>query len=85
MRFARWLEAQQNERRIARHLPQVDRPRWGSNTGSLTGVTNDVGFVMTAPGPVIVAIFCENPPNPHAGEQITGDIAQALINTSLGQ
>ncbi len=74
------LEAQQNERRIARHLPETDRPRWGSKTGSLAGVTNDVGYVVTAQGPVIMAIFCETPPSPHDGEQIIGDIAQALLS-----
>ena len=73
------LEAQQNERRIARHLPRTDRPRWGSKTGSLPGVTNDVGYVVSDQGPVIMAIFCENQPNPHDGEQIVGEIANALL------
>lgn len=73
------LEAQQNERRIARHLPAVDRPRWGSKTGSLSGVTNDVGFVMTAAGPVVMAIFTERLADPHEGERVIGDIARALL------
>jgi len=73
------LEAQQNERRIARHLPQANRPRWGSKTGSLPGVTNDVGYVITEQGPVIMAIFCEDQPDPHDGEQIVGEIAHALL------
>lgn len=73
------LEAQQNERRIARHLPRTDRPRWGSKTGSLPRVTNDVGYVMTGRGPVIMAIFCEDMADPHEGERIIGDIAQALL------
>ena len=64
------LEGQQNDRRIARHLPRTDRPRWGSKTGSLPGVANDVGFVMTDHGPVIMAIFCENPVDPNEGERI---------------
>ena len=51
------LEAQQNDRRIARYLPRTDRPCWGSKTGSLPGVANDVGFVMTASGPLIMAVF----------------------------
>ena len=76
------LEAQQNERRIARHLPRTNRPRWGSKTGSLPGVNNDVGYVVTEPGPVIMAIFCENQANPHDGEQIIGDIASALLGTN---
>ena len=73
------LEAQQNDRRIARHLPQADRPRWGSKTGSLPGVVNDVGFVMTDGGPVILAIYCEDLADAHAGEQIAGDIAKAAL------
>ncbi len=73
------LETQQNDRRIARHLPQAGRPRWGSKTGSLSGVVNDVGFIMTGDGPLILAVFCENPPDPHIGEQIIGDIAKAML------
>ena len=78
---SRLLEAQQNERRIARHLPRTNRPRWGSKTGSLPGVANDVGFVMTAGGPVIMAVFCENPPDPNEGERIIGDVARVLLGT----
>ena len=76
------LEAQQNERRIARHLPRTNRPRWGSKTGSLPGVTNDVGYVVTEQGPVIMAIFCDNQPNPHDGERIVSDIAGVLLGLS---
>lgn len=73
------LESQQNERRLARHLPQQDRPRWGSKTGSLPGICNDVGFVLTPAGPLILAVFCENPPDPHEGEAIIGAVAQAAM------
>jgi beta-lactamase class A len=76
------LEAQQNDRRIARHLPRTNRPRWGSKTGSLPGVTNDVGFVMTDRGPVIMAVFCENVLDPNDGERIIGDISKALLGAS---
>lgn len=75
------LEGQQNDRRIARHLPRPDGPRWGSKTGSLPGVTNDVGFVMTDNGPVIMAVFCENVPDANDGERIIGDIASALLGS----
>ena len=74
------LETQQNDRRIARHLPRVDRPRWGSKTGSLPGVVNDVGFVVTASGPVILAVFCEAVADPLAGEAIIGDIARVAVD-----
>ena len=72
------LEDQQNDRRIARHLPGTNRPRWGTKTGSLPGVANDVGFVMTAQGPVILAVFCANLSDPNEGERIIGDVARAL-------
>lgn len=76
------LEAQQNERRIARFLPRQDRPRWGSKTGSLAGVCNDVGFVMTAAGPVVIAVFCADPADPHEGERIIGEVARAVLGTA---
>lgn len=75
------LELQQNDRRIARHLSRTDRPRWGSKTGSLPGVANDVGFVMTDRGPLIMAVFCENLSDPNEGERIIGDVARALLGT----
>jgi beta-lactamase class A len=73
------LETQQNDRRIARHLPQTNRPRWGSKTGSLPGVANDVGFIMTDHGPLVLAVFCEGLPDGPTGEQIIGDIANAAL------
>jgi len=73
------LEKQQNDRRIARHLPRVDRPRWGSKTGSLPGVVNDVGFVMTDSGPVIISVYCEQLTDPNWGEQIIGDLSRAAL------
>ena len=74
------LEQQQNDRRIARHLPQLDRPRWGSKTGSLPGVVNDAGFIMTDRGPLILAVFCEAVPDGPTGEQIIGGIAKAALD-----
>lgn len=73
------LEKQQNDRRIARHLPAKDRPRWGTKTGSLPGVANDVGFVMTPKGPAIVSVFTEGLPNMLRGEEIIGDVARAVL------
>ena len=37
------LERQQNGRRIGRYVPEAPGVRWGSKTGGLKGVTNDVG------------------------------------------
>lgn len=73
------LEKQTNDRRLARHLPRGDaRPRWGSKTGSLPGVVNDVGFVMTPQGPLVLAIYCEIA-DPNAGEAAIGDVAHAAL------
>lgn len=73
------LERQQNDRRIARFLAKQGRPRWGSKTGSLAGMTNDVGFVETAGGPTIISTFCERPPDAHSGEEIIGEISRAAL------
>jgi beta-lactamase class A len=73
------LEKQTNDRRIARHLPSGPaRPRWGTKTGSLPGVVNDVGFIMTAQGPLILAIYVEIT-DPNAGEAVIGDVARAAL------
>ncbi|MCC6717434.1 MAG: serine hydrolase [Acetobacteraceae bacterium] len=73
------LEKQTNDRRIARHLPRGEgRPRWGSKTGSLPGVVNDVGFVMTSRGPLVLALFCEIE-DPLAGEAALGDVTRAAL------
>ena len=72
------LEKQTNDRRIARHLSRTNRPRWGSKTGSLPGVTNDVGFIMTPKGPLILSIYVEIA-DPNAGEAVIGDIARAAL------
>jgi beta-lactamase class A len=74
------LEKQTNDRRIARHLPRGEaRPRWGTKTGSLPGVVNDVGFIMAPTGPLVLSIYCEIP-DPNAGEAVIGDIARAALS-----
>jgi beta-lactamase class A len=75
------LEKQQNQRRIARYLPQDESIRWGSKTGSITGVTNDVGFVRTDLGTVVIAVFCEDFPDQHSAEQAIGEISRAALAT----
>ena len=77
------LEKQTNDRRIARHLPRGEaRPRWGSKTGSLAGVVNDVGFIMTPQGPLVLAIYCEID-DPLAGEAAVGAVAQGALAAAL--
>lgn len=73
------LERQQNARRIARFLPEDDSIRWGSKTGSISGVTNDVGFVTTPRGTLVIGVFCEGFPDQHDGEQAIGEISGAAL------
>lgn len=76
------LEKQQNTRRISRYLPQGEGIRWGSKTGSVKGVTNDVGFVTTPQGTLIVSAFCENLPDQHVGEQVIGNLSRAAMRAT---
>jgi beta-lactamase class A len=76
------LEKQQNSRRIARHLPDSEEIRWGTKTGSIAGVTNDAGFVITPKGRLIIAIFCEGMADQHLGEQAIGDISRAAFEAT---
>lgn len=70
------LEQQQNDRRIARYLPVGEGIRWGSKTGSLAGVTNDVGFVTTPRGTLVASIFCENFADQHVAEAFIGEVCR---------
>ncbi len=73
------LEKQQNPRRIARYLPAGDGIRWGSKTGTIKGVTNDVGFITTVRGTLIISVFCENLPDPHVAERVIGTLSRAAM------
>ena len=74
------LEKQQNNRRIGRNAPAGEGYRWGSKTGSLDGVCNDVGFITTPEGTLIVAVFTGDIPDQIIGEQIIADITAAALN-----
>jgi beta-lactamase class A len=76
------LERQQNPRRIARFVPEAEGVRWGSKTGGLKGVTNDVGFVSGPGGRLILAVFCEGMADLHQGEQCIGEIARAAMRAT---
>jgi beta-lactamase class A len=76
------LERQQNGRRIGRYVPEAPGVRWGSKTGGLKGVTNDVGFVTGPGGQLILAVFCEGMADLHVGEQCIGDIARAAMRAT---
>ena len=71
------LERQQNPRRIGRYVPEAEDVRWGSKTGGLKGVTNDVGFVSGPGGRLVLAIFCEGMADLHVAEGCIGAIARA--------
>ncbi|MDI3339213.1 MAG: class A beta-lactamase-related serine hydrolase [Sphaerobacter sp.] len=76
------LEKQQNRSRIARYLPEGEGIRWGSKTGSLPGVINDVGFITTPAGTLVVSVYTEGLPDLHAGEQAIGEIARAAMQAT---
>lgn len=77
------LGKQQNTRRIGRYMPE-NGLHWGSKTGSIRGVTNDVGFASSEAGTVIVSVFCEDLPDMHVGEKFIGDVArQAVIGAGI--
>lgn len=76
------LEKQQNPRRIGRYVPEGEGIRWGSKTGSLTGVVNDVGFITTPAGTLVASVFTEGLPDLHAGEQAIGDITRAALQAT---
>jgi beta-lactamase class A len=73
------LAKQQNSRRISRYLPESEDIRWGSKTGSVKGVTNDVGFITSPAGTMIIGVYCEALPDQHTGEKAIGDISRAAM------
>lgn len=76
------LEKQQNARRIGRHVPEKEGYRWGTKTGSIEGVTNDVGFVITPAGTMIIAVFCAGLPDQITGEQVIADVTKAAMEAT---
>ena len=54
----------------------------GSKTGSITGVTNDVGFIAKDGDALVLSIFCESLPDQHVGEKVIGDIARAAMRAT---
>jgi beta-lactamase class A len=81
-RMIAMLETQQNSCRISRFLPEGEDIRWGSKTGSVTGVTNDVGFITTNHGTLLLSIFCDGFPDQHIGERVIGEISRAAMKAT---
>lgn len=73
------LQTQQNTRRIARYLPKDDNLRWGSKTGTISGVVNEVGFIQRGNRNLIISVFCENFPNEYVAEEFIGRISIAAV------
>jgi beta-lactamase class A len=71
------LKLQSNDKRIGRFVPEGTE--WGSKTGSYTTVVNDVGFVMTQDGPLIVSVFTEDVADVVTGEAIISEITRAVM------
>jgi beta-lactamase class A len=76
------LERQQCTSRISRYLPNDERVRWGSKTGQITGVSNDVRFITTDRGNLTLSMFCEDLPDPDVGEKVIGDVARAAMKAT---
>lgn len=66
------LKTQANSRRIGRYVPAG--MEWGSKTGSHTTTVNDVGFVMTQDGPLVISVFVEG-----AGDVVEGELLISAI------
>lgn len=71
------LKLQSNSRRIGRFVP-TDL-EWGSKTGSYETVVNDVGFIMTKDGPLIVSVFSEDVADVVTGEVLISEIVREVL------
>ena len=76
------LERQQNGRRIGRHVPEGSAYRWGSKTGTNTGIVNDVGYVAGPAGTLCIAVFCRGIESEVAGEEIIAEVARAAMRAA---
>lgn len=66
------LKTQANSRRIGRYVPAG--MEWGSKTGSHTTTVNDVGFVMTKDGPLVISVFVEG-----IGDVVEGELLISIV------
>lgn len=71
------LKTQANSRRIGRYVPKD--MEWGSKTGSHTTTVNDVGFIMTNDGPVVVSVFVEKTDDVLTGEVLISEIVREVL------
>lgn len=73
------LSKQQNGRRLARYIPRSNAIRWGSKTGTVPGVANDAGYIISPNGRLVIAVFTEQFADTHVAEFVIGDIARAAM------
>ena len=76
------LEKQQNKSRIGRYVPTDDTYRWGSKTGTNNGIVNDVGFVSSPNGTMIIAVYCRGVTDEVSGEQFIADITRSALQVA---
>ena len=76
------LERQQNDRRIGRHVPGGSAVRWGSKTGTNTGIVNDVGYVCAPAGTMCIAVYCRGVESELAGEEVIAEVARAAMRAA---
>ncbi len=75
------LKTQANSRRIGRYVPKD--MEWGSKTGSHVTTVNDVGFIMTKDGPLIVSVYGELFADVVTGEIFISEITRELLVADL--
>jgi beta-lactamase class A len=73
------LERQQNARRIGRFVPTAPGWRWGSKTGTNTGVVNDAGFVIGPQGRMLVSVYVRGVEDMVEGERIIAMVTRAAM------
>lgn len=56
--------------------------RWGSKTGSNRGVINDVGFVESPAGTMVIALYSLKLGDPVTGECARSEIAKAAMQAT---
>jgi beta-lactamase class A len=83
-RMIEMLGRQSNDRRIARYLPKTDGVKWGSKTGTVGNVVNDVGFIEANGQRLILSFFCEGMHDVHVAEQAIGEMSrEAMIASGI--
>ena len=73
------LETQQETRRIGRFVPRAPSYRWGSKTGTNTGIVNDVGFIIGPQGRMLISVFLRGIDDMVEGEHMIAMITRSAM------